>query len=439
VNRAVQDWREGNRVALLENGEEFFPRVFAAIRGAKRSVYVETFIFNADKVGRQLRDALCEAARRGVQVDVLADHFGSPDLTGEFLASLTEAGVSVLLFEPGARLFGWRTNFFRRLHRKITLIDRRLAFVGGINYCAEHLRDFGPKGMQDFSAELEGPIVADIARFIDISKSAGSRWRFLRHRAPPPALSAEQIEHKGTARVKFVTRDNHRRHTAIEHEYRVAIRTAREEVILANAYFFPGYRLLRDLRNAARRGLRVAVIVQGNPDMPIVTVIARWLYHYLVPAGVAIHEFCERPLHAKVAVVDRRWVTVGSSNLDPLSLSLNLEANVLVDDPGFAQELRAKLEHLMAESCRRVTADRVPRRTWWRVALSWGVFHFLRHFPRWAGGLPAHKARIEPILPAEVPRGQVIVAPPGDSPAAPRAPAFPREAAHGRHFGPQAR
>ena len=402
MSRAAPEWRDGNRVALLENGEAFFPRVLEAVAAARRSVYVETFIFNAASVGRQLRDVLCAAARRGVQVDVLADHFGSPDLQGEFLQTLAEAGVRVSLFNPGPRVLGWRTNFFRRLHRKITLVDRQLAFVGGINFCREHLREFGPKALHDYSVELEGPVVADIARFIDISKSAGSRWRLMRHRAPPPALSAEQMEHRGDARIKFVTRDNHRRPTAIEHEYRVAIRTAREEVLIANAYFFPGYRLLRDLRNAARRGLRVAVIVQGNPDMPIVTVIARWLYHYLVPAGVAIHEFCERPLHAKVAVVDRRWVTVGSSNLDPLSLSLNLEANVLIDDPAFAEELRGRLERLMAESCTRVTAERVPRQTWWRMLTSWGVFHFLRHFPRWAGWLPAHKARIEPTFPPEV-------------------------------------
>jgi cardiolipin synthase len=401
VKRALQDWRAGNRVDLLENGEVFFPRVFEAIAQARRSVYLETFIFNADSVGQHLRDVLCAAARRGVQVDVLADHFGSPDLHGEFLASLADAGVRVALFEPGARLFGRRFNVFRRLHRKITLVDRRLAFVGGINYCREHLREFGPKALHDYAVELEGPVVADIARFVDISRTTASRWRFLRRPAPPPALAAEQVEPRGAARVKFVTRDNHRRHTAIEHEYRVAFRTARREVIVANAYFFPGYRLLRDLRNAARRGVQVSVIVQGNPDLAFVTVIARWLYHYLVPAGVRVYEFRERPLHAKVAVVDGRWSTVGSSNLDPLSLSLNLEANVLIDDAPFAAELRGRLCALMRDRCRCVTPERVPRRTWWRVLASWGVFHFLRHFPRWAGWLPAHRARIEPVAPVE--------------------------------------
>ena len=400
MSRAVHDWREGNRVALLENGEAFFPRVFEAIGEAQRSVYLETFIVNDDKVGGRLRDVLAAAARRGVQVDILADHFGSPDLRGEFLESLTCAGVRVALFEPGWTLFGWRTNFFRRLHRKITLVDRRIAFVGGINYCREHLREFGPKALHDYAVELEGPIVDDIAHFADVSRTAGKRWR--RQRAPASArVPAAQAEARGEARAKFVTRDNHRRHTAIEHEYRLAIRTAREEIVIANAYFFPGYRLLRDLRNAARRGVAVSVIVQGNPDMPIVTVVARWLYHYLVPAGVRIFEFCERPLHAKVAVVDGRWVTVGSSNLDPLSLSLNLEANVMIDHPPFAQEVCGRLRTLIRESCRPVTRDRVPRQTWWRVLTSWGVFHFLRHFPRWAGWLPAHRARIEPVSSGE--------------------------------------
>lgn len=385
-------WRDGNRLALLENGEEFFPRVFAAIRAARERVYIETFILLDDKVGLGLLDALREVTARGVEVDILADGFGAEPLSADYRAQLAAAGVRLHVYEPRRRLFGLRTNLFRRLHRKIVLIDSRIAFVGGINFCCDQLLESGPRALQDYAVEIEGPVVGDIEDFVVRSYSAAH---------PPQTRHALQrraaASAPGSARVRFVTRDNHRHPTDIEREYRIAIRMAQREILIANAYFFPGYRLLRDLRAAARRGVRVTVVVQGNPDMPIVTVVARWLYHYLVPAGVRVCEFCERPMHAKVAVVDGRWATVGSSNLDPLSLSLNLEANVVIDDAAFAAELGGRLRRLVDESCRPVTQERVPRRTWWRVLSSVLVFHFLRHYPRWAERLPSSRPRIESL------------------------------------------
>lgn len=398
-------WREGNRVDLLENGEEFFPRVQQRIAEAKFRIYIETFILGEDCVGRELRDALCAAARRGVRVDVHADGFGSDPLSPEFVASLHEAGVRLHLFEPRRRIFGMRTNLFRRMHRKIALFDDRIAFIGGINFCADHLVERSADALQDFAAELEGPVVDDIRDFVERSASSPEvrlRRRWWRRRAriagttPTPAS-----EPAGEARVKFVTRDNVRHRSDIEREYRVAIRVAQREVMIANAYFFPGYRLLRDMRHAARRGVKVTLVVQGKPDMPIVTIAARWLYQFLVPVGVRVLEFCQRPLHAKVAVVDGRWSTIGSSNLDPLSLFLNLEANVVIDDERFQAELRARLQHLIDESCTEVTAEQVPPRTAWRAATGWMLFHLLRHFPRWAGWLPAHRPRIEPGVPGQ--------------------------------------
>lgn len=380
------DWRDGNRVRLLENGEEFFPRVFEALDQARVRVYVETFILLDDEVGRALLQALSAAAARGAAVDVLADGFGSEPLTADYRAQMAAAGVRLHLYEPCRRLFGLRTNLFRRLHRKIVLIDGRRAFVGGINFCSDQLLASGPLALHDYAVELQGPVVSDIERFVARSRSA----------AHPPQTSVIDERVHGPARVRFVTRDNHRHPGDIEREYRIAIRMAQREILLANAYFFPGYRLLRDLRNAARRGVDVTVVVQGKADLRIVPIVARWLYHYLVPAGVRICEFRTRPLHAKVAVVDGRWATIGSSNLDPLSLSLNLEANVVIVDAGFGAELRARLLQLLAQDCTPVTAARVPKRTWWRIVSSMLVFHFLRHFPRWAERIPAARPHIEP-------------------------------------------
>jgi cardiolipin synthase len=150
-------------------------------------------------------------------------------------------------------------------------------------------------------------------------------------------------------------RDNRRHMDDIERHYRIAIRAAKKRIVIANAYFFPGYRFIKELKRAARRGVDVRLILQGEPDMPFVKTAASMLYHHLLRAGVKIYEYCERPLHGKVALMDDEWATVGSSNLDPMSLSFNLEANVIIRDRAFNQTLSANLDKLMCNACSEVT------------------------------------------------------------------------------------
>ncbi len=397
----MSKWIEGNKFKLLENGEEFFPRVFECIAAAEREVVLETFILFEDKVGKELHAALLQAAGKGVQVDVTIDGFGSPDLSHEFISTLTQAGVRVHVFDPSTPVLGWRTNVLRRMHRKIVVVDGRRAFVGGINYSADHLADFGPQAKQDYSVEIEGPIVSTIHDFVRRALAAGQR------NAQGSATSAPWRERSATSAVNdsageagaiFVTRDNRKHTNDIERHYRIAIRAARERVIIANAYFFPGYRLIKEMRKAARRGVDVRLILQGEPDMPIVKTAASMLYHHLIKAGVRIYEYCERPLHGKVAVSDGEWATVGSSNLDPLSLSLNLEANVIIRDGAFNQHLTARLDHLMKNSCKQIKADELEASRWWFSLRSFFVFHLLRRYPSWASWLPAHAPHIIPAM-----------------------------------------
>lgn len=388
-------WIPGNAFTLLENGETYFPRVFEAIEAARAEVLVETFILFDDKVGQALRRSLIAAAERGARVSLLIDGYGSEGLSEEFLGGLTAAGVVIRVFDPRARVLGLRTNVFRRMHRKIVVIDGELAFIGGINFSADHLADFGPQAKQDYAVEVRGPIVTEIHRFARRTIAPERRRRWWPRRMPRP----EPVRDAGDAQAMFVVRDNEEHHTDIERHYRAAIRLAQREVTIANAYFFPGYRLLRDIRNAARRGVRVRLILQGEPDMPIVKVAAGMLYDHLTAAGVQIYEYCERPLHGKVACVDDTWATVGSSNLDPLSLALNLEANVMTRSREFASVLRERLEWLMENHCRQ--PEPAPPGSRKLRRLLWGVFvyHFLRRFPSWTGWLPAHRPRLYTVAP----------------------------------------
>lgn len=388
-------WREGNQIQLLENGDQYYPAVFSAIEHAESKIILETFIWFEDNIGWQLHDVLLKAAQRGVQIEVLLDGYGSPDLSDRFVGELTAAGVVFRYYDPRPRLFGLRTNLFRRMHRKIVVVDGLVAFVGGINYSAEHMSDYGPEAKQDYAVRVEGPVVQDILQFEleNLPGNANAR-RFWRRRHRP-----EENSTPGEAQTLFVWRDNEEHRDDIERHYLKMLANARREVIIANAYFFPGYRLLHAMRNAARRGVTVKLVVQGEPDMPIVKVGARLLYNYLVKGGVQIFEYQRRPLHGKVALMDDHWATVGSSNLDPLSLSLNLEANLIVHDRAFNQTLRDNLNQLIEQDSQQVDASMIPKRTWWNLSKSVLAFHFLRHFPALVGWLPAHTPMLAQVAP----------------------------------------
>ncbi len=255
-------WLPGNHITLLENGEAYYPRVFEVIAAAEHEVLLETFILFDDKVGRGLQQALLSAARRGAEVHVLVDGWGSPDLPPSFTQPLLDAGVDLRSYEPARRLFGARTNMLRRMHRKLVVVDGRLAFVGGINYSIDHLAEHGPLAKQDYAVEVGGPLVGQIQAFCRASLEEPQparvlwlqRWQAMRDTRGGRGDSGAAAAHGG-ARAAFVTRDNHANRNDIERHYRAAVRVARERVLIANAYFFPGYRLLRDLRRAARRGV----------------------------------------------------------------------------------------------------------------------------------------------------------------------------------------
>jgi len=387
VNRP---WVDGNSVQLLINGEQYYPRVFEAMAQAREEILLETFIIFDDKVGQQLQQVLIDAARRGVRVEVAVDGYGTADLPAGFISAMTDAGVSFHAFDPQPRLVGMRTNLFRRLHRKIVVVDGERAFIGGINYSADHLGDFGAMAKQDYAVEVTGPVVAQV--------HAASK-RLMSPVLQPPSAVRPVTQPAGASTAVLVERDNGLRSTDIENHYLQAFRGAKQRIVVANAYFFPGYRLMRELRNAARRGVEVRLILQGQPDMRWVRALSRLLYNYLLRDGVMIHEYCQRPLHGKVALVDDEWATVGSSNLDPLSLSFNLEANLFIRDRAFNQQLNQHLQALASEQCKAVTLERMIRGYWWRAPLIFMCFHVIRHFPRIAGWFPAHRQRLRSVQP----------------------------------------
>ena len=366
----------GNQIRLLQSGFEFFPALIAAIDAARLEVHLETYIFNADPSAAAVRDALIRAAQRGIRVQLLIDGVGSRELPAAWLEALKTAGVSVLVYRPLTG-WGWRSNpkSLRRLHRKLAVIDARIALIGGMNL----IDDFEPVRFDaprlDFSVEVQGPLLAPI------HQNVRRLWRLvaftqLQGRGRTVAIEASWPT-DGHVRAAFVVRDNFAHRRDIERVYLAALALARDEIVIANAYFLPGHRFRKLLKKAAARGVPVHLLVQGHTDHLFFQAAARALYRDLLAAGVNIYEFKASELHAKVAVVDGHWATVGSSNIDPFSLLLAREANLVVNDTGFAHDLRERLQQALDQSVALDPAD-WQRRSWPRRMMSWLAYGGVR-------------------------------------------------------------
>jgi cardiolipin synthase len=361
---------EGNSIRLLRSGAEFFPALEAAINEAHREIHLETYIFEHDQTGQRIQYALERAAARGVSTHLLIDGFGSKDLAPDVIDDLRQTGVQVLIHRPEISLFKFRRHRLRRLHRKLAVMDGKIGFVGGINI----IDDMDTPGQIppriDFAVRVEGPLVADIQTAVKRLWALVSRT-YIRLRLALWHARTPVPESCGPMRAALVLRDNIRHRHDIEKTYLEAIQRARAEIVLANAYFLPGINFRKALMHAVQRGVRVVLLLQGRVEYRLLHYAVRALYQELLRAGVEIYEYDKSFLHAKVAVIDRQWATVGSSNIDPFSLLLAREANVVVENGAFAQELHQSLDRLIEDH-----ASRLQKEDWERQPFYLRWYHF---------------------------------------------------------------
>ena len=391
-------FKEGHTVDLLQGGSEFFPALIGAVDASLHEVRLETYIFSFDAAGEAVAAALERAAQRGVQVYLVMDGIGTPTVPEAWARRFTEARVQWRRFSPLGPWGLLPSVGWRRLHRKLCVVDACVAFCGGINILDDYFDpSYGTLESPrfDFAVRVQGDLVSDahqtmvrlwerlqIARQLEQLefKEARQTWKAAAQ-SMRAAGAMPDVPAPGSltgVSAALVLRDNLRNRTRIERAYRRAISTAREEVLIANAYFLPGGKLRRALIHAARRGVRVRLLLQGRYEYFMQYHGARPVLGVLLAAGVEIHEYGVGFLHAKVAVVDGQWATVGSSNLDPLSLLLAREANVVINDAPFAQELRARLIHAMQTQGVQLDAQTFANRPWRQRLLDRVAFGVMR-------------------------------------------------------------
>jgi cardiolipin synthase len=365
----------GHSITLLQGAVELFPALIETVDQAQSDIRLETYTFDFTDTGADIGQALIRAAKRGVKVFVVVDGVGTGPLASDWAHAFQEAGVLYMVYSPLDYLGLLLPKRWRRLHRKLCVVDGGVLFCGGVNILDDlHDPNHGTLDAPrfDFSVRVTGHLV-------DLAHQAMEQlwWRMkvvrdARQRQLPDAMKAlraasqlrglvQSKHHISSNRASLVLRDNVRHRSQIEKAYLRAIGAAREEIVIANAYFLPGGKLRRALILAARRGVCVRLLLQGRYEYFMQYHACRSVYQKLLKAGIEVYEYEPSFLHAKVAVIDastpHAWATVGSSNLEPLSLLLAREANVVVQDEAFASDLRLRLLHAMKHEGRRVPAD----------------------------------------------------------------------------------
>ncbi len=405
--RAARALRPGHRIDLLPSGSALFEALVEAIDAARAEVLVETYIFDFAGSVLAVAESLERAAARGVCVRVVVDGIGTGDVPAPWQARWKAAGLFWRVFNPA---HGWRVILpkrWRRMHRKLACIDGQVAFCGGINLIDDY-RDSTYGSLEqprfDFAVRVSGPLVADVhetmtrlwlrmqatreakrfdfaAALESVRAAAGAGTD-----ADDTHLGEDEFDddahqpHAGML-AALVVRDNVRFRKRIEYFYRYAINQAQREILIANAYFVPGVALQTALLKAAKRGVRITLLLQGRYEYFMQHHTSRAMYGTLLDAGIEIIEYEPSFLHAKVAVFDNpqgSLATVGSSNLDPISLLLAREANVIIRDDAFAEELRGHLVAAVRDVGKQVEKKTYLHRPWHVRTLAWIAYGLMR-------------------------------------------------------------
>lgn len=367
----------GNQITLLRNGAEYFPALEEAIDEAQYEIYLQTYIFEQDDTGLRIGNALKRAAARGVLVCVLLDGYGCKDLATSYVQELQSAGVEVMIYRPKISPWTLKRSRLQRMHRKMTVVDGRIGFVGGINIIDDFNTSEQMPPRVDYAVKAEGPLLPSMRASMRLLWRTICRVHLRKLRS---SKLANDFVQKMTANMQaaFLLRDNLWHRNEIEEAYLSAIKAAKSEVLIANAYFLPGLKFRHALRDAAARGVRVTLLLQGRVEYLLLDFASHALYSSLLSHGIRIYEYHKGFMHSKVAVIDDEWAIVGSSNIDPFSLLLSREANIVVKDIGFTRELRADLQKTIDAGASIITLDDWERHHYLKRFISWLIYGLVR-------------------------------------------------------------
>ena len=363
--------QSAGNIELVHSGEDYFLRLLNIISKAQNEIHLQTYIFENDSTGLEIANALTEAAYRKVKVYVLLDGYGSAKLSNSFLEELTKQGIHIRFFSP---LFSKNTFYIgRRLHHKVVVADSKIALIGGINIANKYRGSITEQPWLDYAVQIEGASIAEplqqLCRDIYLKK-VGNKKRIIQF----------DFNNAIETSIKILRNDWLKQKNEICNAYINTLRKADREVIIVGSYFFPGRRLSNALKNAAKRGVKIIIILSGVSDLPIVLRATHYLYSSLLKQGIELYEWKKSILHGKLAVTDSKWTTVGSFNLNHLSSYGSIEMNVEINSPKFSKKISDNLISII-EQCDNITYETLKIRN-----------GMLTRFKNWLGYHLVHMA-----------------------------------------------
>lgn len=348
------NFSHGNTIALLKTGRDFFGELYAAIQHAEQSVYLEFYIVRADRTGKHLAGLLVKAAARGVEVCLLYDYIGCFDTPAAYFRALENSGVHCTPFNPPPFRNGI-TWFDKRDHRKIAVIDRRVAFAGGLNIGDEYAGGGKALDWRDLGVRIEGGAVHELSRLFC------ENWQSETSSFPLTCGDTGLLSDSGNDEIAIVSGGPHHNRSRIRAAFRMAIGGAAKTIRIETPYFVPGPRFIRALLRAVRRGVKVELILPAKSDIPLVRLVNRSSYATLIKGGIEIFEREGTILHGKVMLIDDRWSVIGSANLDQRSFHRNYEVSVIVSSTDFGSQVAEMFAEDLSLS-RRISLEEHERR-----------------------------------------------------------------------------
>jgi cardiolipin synthase len=388
------DYRGGHSVELLQSGENYFAACERVIDEAKLYIHFQTYIVDDDETGRRIVDALIRAAERGVRIYFLLDAYGGSSFSKELAKKVEDSGILFRRFSPGLVTKGFQLSL--RLHHKVLLVDGATAIIGGMNIADRYHGKGEIKAWLDFAILLKGP---ECGHVLFILKRLWNKT-FISRKERSRETIHNFIHCEENVKLKVTQNNWSRNKIEILRSYRSAIRHAQTHMIIFGSYFLPGRNERRLLKSASRRGVDITIVLSAESDAPVFTRATNFLYDFILRNNITIYEYLPSNLHAKVAIVDGRWSTIGSYNMNHLSDYGSVEMNVDILDHKFTAQFEKMLRNIIKKDCRQVTFEEyTKRKTWLFQVTDWFSYQMIRFMMRLMFAMAPKKSKPPPKSP----------------------------------------
>lgn len=340
-----------NKAKLIRGGEAYFTLLVQLIEQAQQTIHLQTYIYDEDETGLVVAEALIAAAQRGVAVYLVADGYASQDLSDTFIQRLEKGGIHFRFFQP--ILKSEHFYFGRRLHHKILVVDARHSLVGGINVSNKYNDGFGAQPWLDWALYAEGEIAPELVRVcLELwTKVKRERKKLLGQAQPPVELPSQECP------IRLRRNDWVQKRNQITNSYLEMFKNARSHIYIMSSYFLPGMLVRKKMARAARRGVKIKLVLAGVSDVKLAKHAERYIYRWIFKNNIEVYEYNQTVLHAKIATYDGKWSTVGSYNVNNISAFASIELNLDVNEPGFAQSMQQHMEKIIRDHCEQITEE----------------------------------------------------------------------------------